>query len=473
MQRQRSGGLRKTLYWPIDHPWYVVLAVGVVLLTVHFVGTRSEPHHVRVAFPTAFNLVSGLSVDVDGLEVGKISGVHYVKDINGGSTIVDVGINDPQFWPLHAGTTVESRWGTTIGNGTRRLDLIPGPASAPVLPEGGIINAKDTLPAVDLDQVFKVLNPPTRANLRQWLIQMGNGLGGQAGGLHGGLNSAPPAVAAANGVLTDLALDTAALQGLITNGNRLTATLAARAPAISDLITVAARTFSTLSAHASNLQSTIQNAPAALVQARSTLARLDTSVGVLSALITDIAPGAAKLSPLAIAMRPALSQLRTIVPTAVATLNTATAAAPRITHLLNVATPFMPALKSDSSQLAPMVACLRPYAPELGSAITDANGWLQPYRLENPHGTPGVTYFGAQQGQYVRQHSARAIPEASVTTLHAYPPTISTQAFVAATGKQYALPRPPGYGVGQPWFIPECGITQNALNPANDPEQQK
>jgi hypothetical protein len=65
------------------------------------------------------------------------------------------------------------------------------------------------------------------------------------------------------------------------------------------------------------------------------------------------------------------------------------------------------------------------------------------------------------------------MPQASATSLHAYPQGLTTQAFVQATGKGYAEPRPPGLGVGQPWFIPECGVTRNALNPAADPEQQK
>src|SRR5438132_6616917 len=138
MQQERSNGLRKALNGLIDHPWYAVLAVGAVAFVLWAVGTRSQPHHVRAEFSSAFNLVSGLSVDVDGLEVGKISGVHYVNDLSGGRAIVDIGISDSQYWPLHAGTTVETRWGTTIGNGTRRLDLIPGPSSAPAIPDGGI-----------------------------------------------------------------------------------------------------------------------------------------------------------------------------------------------------------------------------------------------------------------------------------------------------------------------------------------------
>jgi ABC-type transporter Mla subunit MlaD len=470
VQLQRGHRLRRLLHWVLDHPWYVLLAAVVVLFTNWVIGTRSEPHHVRAEFTNAFNLVSGLPVDIDGLQVGKIAGVQFDNSTPGGGAIVTIGISDSHYWPLHQGTTVQSRFGSTIGNGTRRLDLNPGPASAPVIPEAGVIDTKDTLPTVDVDQVLNVFTQNTRTHLKRMLGNVANGVRGQAQALHDGLNSAPSALVAANGVLSDLASDTYALQGLVINGDQLTSTLALRAPAISDLVTVAGRTFAVVAAHAAGVQQSIQSLPGALTEARGTLSMLDSSVGILSGLITDLRPGAAQLSPLARAMGPALAELHSIVPTGVATLTQATAAAPSITRLLHVGIPFMPKVQSVTSQLAPMVACLRPYAPELGGALVAGNSWISTYVLERPNAAPGVTFTGARQGPFVRQHGVRAMPEASASSLHAVPPGISTKTFINATGLQYAEPRPPGLGVGQPWFLPQCGAGPNSLNPADDPE---
>jgi ABC-type transporter Mla subunit MlaD len=462
---------RRALDWILDHPWYLVLVAAIVVFVNWALGTRSEPHHVRAEFTSAFNLVSGLPVDVDGLQVGKISGVRYDNSVGGGAAIVDVGISDSRYWPLHQGTTVASRWGSTIGNGTRRLDLLPGPDSAPVIANGGVIQTHDTLPAVDLDQVLNVFTGRTRGHLTRMLGNLDAAVNGQSPALHDALSSASPAVASANGVLSDLQSDSYALQGLITGGDQLTSTLASRAPAISDLVTVAGQTFATLAGHAGGLERSIHDLPGALSQARGTLVQLDSSVGILRHLVTDIAPGAAKLAPLAVTMQPALAELRSIVPTGVATLVQATRAAPSITSLLHVGTPLMPRLQTVTSQLAPMVACMRPYAPELGGAIVGANSWVSTYVLEKPSAAPGVTFTGAQQGPYVRQHGIRAMPQASAATVHAYS-AVTTPAFVAASGKQYAEPRPPGLSVGQPWFLPQCGAGPNSVNPAADPENR-
>jgi hypothetical protein len=318
---------------------------------------------------------------------------------------------------------------------------------------------------------LNVFNAKTRAQLTSMLGRLGAGVRGQVHGIHSALDNAGPAVNAANAVLRDLASDTVALRGLITNGDRLTSTLASRAPAIQDLVTVAGATFNALATHANGVQQTISSLPGTLVEARTTLRRLDGSVGTLQTLINTLAPGAARLSPLAAALRPALSELYTLVPTGVATLHAATTAAPKITRLLNVATPFMPLLQTDTGQLAPMVACMRPYTPELAAAVLEADSWMSTYELVPPHGTPGITYVGPTQGPFVRQGGVRAMPQASAATVDAN--TLTTQQFVNATGLQYAEPRPPGYAVGQPWFQPQCGVTPTALDPSKDPEQQR
>jgi hypothetical protein len=97
---------------------------------------------------------------------------------------------------------------------------------------------------------------------------------------------------------------------------------------------------------------------------------------------------------------------------------------------------------------------------------------MSTYELASAHGTPGTTFTGPAQGAFVRQHGVRAMPQVSATSVQSYPPGVSTQAFVQATGKMYAEPRPPGLGAGQPWFLPQCGVTPAALDPAQDPEQK-
>ncbi len=127
MEAQRGHRLRRTAYWVLDHPWYLLLALGVVLFTNWVIGTRSQPHHVRAEFTNAFNLVSGLPIEVDGLQVGMVSGVQFDNTTPGGGAIVTIGINDGRYWPLHQGAGLQTRFGSTIGNVTRAHLFTPLP----------------------------------------------------------------------------------------------------------------------------------------------------------------------------------------------------------------------------------------------------------------------------------------------------------------------------------------------------------
>src|ERR671914_661045 len=54
--------------WVLKHPWTILLIAGSLLFAWWVAGTRSQPHYVKAAFPTAFNLARGLDVQIDGVE---------------------------------------------------------------------------------------------------------------------------------------------------------------------------------------------------------------------------------------------------------------------------------------------------------------------------------------------------------------------------------------------------------------------
>ena len=391
-----------------------------------------------------------------------------------GEAIVSIGISDHDYYPLHQGATVQERWGSTIGNGTRRLDLVPGPASAPVIRSGGIIQTQDTTSAVNLDSVLNVFTQRTRKHLTRMLGDLGAGIKGESAALHSGLNSAPAAFTAANGVLSDLASNTYALQSLIVNGDRLTATLASRAPAISDLVTVAGRTFTALSENAAGLQQSIADLPGALTETRGTLARLDTSVGTLTTLITDLRPGAAQLSPAGGGDAPGAVRAAEHRADGGGDAH----AGDRRSARDHQAAEAGGALDAEGpvGQLAARADGRVHPAVRAGARECDRRGEqldLYVRTREAECGASGVTFSGARQGPYVQQHGVRAMVQASAASLHAYPPgTISTKTFTQLAGKQYAEPRPPGLSVGQPWYQPQCGAGPSSLNPSDDPESR-
>ena len=62
------------------------------------------------------------------------------------------------------------RLASLSGIANRYIDLRLGSAAAPKIPSGGVIGPQDTTSAVDIDQLFNTLNPPTRKGIQN-LIQ--------------------------------------------------------------------------------------------------------------------------------------------------------------------------------------------------------------------------------------------------------------------------------------------------------------
>jgi hypothetical protein len=179
---------------------------------------------------------------------------------------------------------------------------------------------------------------------------------------------------------------------------------------------------------------------------------MDGTLGTLQPLVDDLRPGAHQLSGLARDLRPALSDLRETVPSAVATFRTARRAAPGITALLREATPFAKGAGPALTRLAPMVACIRPYAPETAALLTTWTSWNQ---LKDSKGNIGRLW--ANEGV------------TSVTS------TVGLDAeTLTKTGLQnFALVRPPGMNAGTPAFNDSCGVTKRGVTASEDPEKGK
>jgi virulence factor Mce-like protein len=436
----------KIARFPIRRPWVVIGIVAAVALAYLIYEGRQQPYHVHAAFVSAVDLTPGLDVRVDGVNVGKVSSVDY----SGGEAIVGIGISDPRVYPLHQGTEAIIRYGTTVGNGTRRVDLVPGPSSAPTIPNGGIIPVQDTTTPVEFDQLFDTFNAQTRANTQSFFNDTATQLHGHAPQLSAGIHATPPALAGAAGLLGDLATDTNALQGLIYNANQATTTIAAHQPELQDLLSVAAGTFQTFAQRTQRIQQAIDGFAPTLTSARTTLARLDTSVNILNSLVTTLAPGAIKLQSLANVAAPALAELENVAPLAASTLRVGINEAPRVTSFLAQARPFMQQLSPVLSTSTPMLQCITPYAPELA-------GWASTWA--------SVGKNADSSSHYARIHVVEGLTAANGALLS------SAQALSLTPGLTYAFPRPPGLNAGRPQFIPACGYTEANLNPADDPER--
>jgi virulence factor Mce-like protein len=439
--------LRSSVNGVIDHPWVLIGAAALIAFVVWAAGTRSQDHHVRVAFDTAVSIAPGLDVQANGVDVGKVSKVS----LEDGRSIVEIGIDDESVWPLKQGTKAGIRFGSTIGNGTRRVEIFPS-ATGPDIPDGGIIANDQTQVPTEFDEVFQTLGPHTRADLSGGQKRLGAVVRGRGKRIATGIRSSSRALEPTSALLRELASDGTAITEFVDHTDAVTRTLAGHRPQISALLTVANQTFATFAANTGNLQAVLDRTPGTLAEARTTLARINPTLDHLDALATDIAPGSRALRPLAARARPAFADLRDIAPVALRTVRNVRRAAPAIDQLLRRATPFANDVTPALAGLAPIASCIRPYAPELAGFLSNWSSF--------------------SKNVDVHSNYARIRAVVSETAFNDVP-NIPTSALTSVAGTTYAGLRPPGLNAGQPWFMPECGVGKDVVDPGKDWEDTK
>jgi len=423
----------------------LALAAALTAVVAVLVLTGNGQHQLRAEFTAALQVRPGQEVRVAGRVVGSIQSVA----LSDGRALVTLGIDDSQ-WPLHAGTTAELRFGAAAAYASRYVQLRPGPAHEPALPEDALLPQADTITPVEFDQIYSTFGPRTRRNLGGTVAGVARTLSGHGGDIARDLTLGSPGTQRTANMLGDLGMDPAALGTLVTAGAQTVSALRATNPQLLGLVSHAADTFSVFADNAAALQASIERLPGTLSTTQHTLAHLDRSLNGLATLVSDLAPGAAGLLTTAPLLTRTLQTLGRIGPLARSTLERGTRQLPAVTRLLDTARPFLPALSRALNRLAPMVACVRPYAPEIGGYLGTWQG--------GPIDTVG--HFGALD--------IIQTPVQPGTTL------TSAEAVAQAHGAlRYAFPRPPGLNAGQPWFQPQCGAGPNALNPNLDPEARK
>jgi len=404
----------------------------------------SDSHVLRASFQGAVQVVKGQEVRLAGVKVGKVGSVRE----DDGQALLDLDISDDRVWPLHRGTIARLRFGTTVSYAARYVELLPGPKTAPALASGGVLTTSDTITPVEFDQIFNIYNGDTRRNLQRLIGNGAAALDDRADDLSGALQRTPGAFGELASLMREVGADRSALGVLAGQGARTSRALARVDGPLQRFVDSAATTFDELAARATAQRATLDRLPGTLHTTSDTLGRLDRSQSNLHALVADLRPGARGLRRLAGPAQRTLTTLNDVAPLATRTLRTGRRAAPSIRALLREGVGFMPQLRAAMDRLAPAIACMRPYGPEIAGALGTWAGFAKNY--------DGLDHYARTLVQAEPYPAGTNLSSQRVSTL--------------VPGVQYAFPRPPGLNVGQAWLQPQCGAGAQALDAARDPE---
>ncbi len=277
----------------------VVLAVVVVAVILLSGGSG---YQVNAVFQDASQIVSGDQVQIGGNTVGTVSKIALTRT---GQAQLTLSINDSNFTPLHQGTDATVRLASLSGIANRFVDLRLGPANAPKIPSGGVIPTTATTSAVELDELFNTLNPPTLKglqNLIQGTASQYAGKGKQAQAAWQYLN---PAVAASSTLFAELNRRGGGdFTSFVTKSSKLLGDIAVKQADLTALVKNLGTTTGALASQKTALGSSIQQLPGFMAEADTTFVNLRNSLKALTPLVNASKPVAPKLQKFLVQLRP-------------------------------------------------------------------------------------------------------------------------------------------------------------------------
>jgi phospholipid/cholesterol/gamma-HCH transport system substrate-binding protein len=277
----------------------VVLAVVVVAVILLSGGSS---YQVNAVFQDASQIVSGDQVQIAGNTVGTVSKIALTRT---GQAQLTLSIDDSNYTPLHQGTDATVRLASLSGIANRYVDLRLGPANAPKIPSGGVIPTTATTSAVDIDQLFNTLNPPTLKGLQNLIQGTASQYAGKGQQVQAAWQYLNPAVASSSTLFQELNRHNGGdFTSFVVKSGKLLSDIAVKQADLTALVKNLGTTTEALAAQKTALGQSIQRLPGFMALADTTFVNLRNSLDALTPLVNASKPVAPKLRKFLVQLRP-------------------------------------------------------------------------------------------------------------------------------------------------------------------------
>ena len=170
----------------------ILIAVGFALscfglalfLWIAFGGPvplKPESYRIEVPFEEATQLATESDVRISGVSVGKVKSIELSEAGSDANAQIEL---DPAYAPIPEDTQAQLRQKTLLGE--TYVELTPGDNGGEMLEEGGALPKAQVADSVQLDEIFRAFDEPTRAAFRAWMQGQASSLRGRGDDLVAG-----------------------------------------------------------------------------------------------------------------------------------------------------------------------------------------------------------------------------------------------------------------------------------------------
>ena len=310
----------------------------------------SEGYRVKVPFDEATQLAQESDVRISGVSVGKVKSIE-LNDEGLAEATIEL---DSAYAPIPSDTTATLRQKTLLGE--TYVELSPGSEEAEPLPEDGDLAAAQVADSVQIDEVFRTFDEPTREAFQAWMQTQAAAFKGRGDDFSAAIGSLEPFARQATEALRILDSDEQAVQGFVANGGEVFEALSERQGQLSGLIRASEQVFTTTANRNAELEEIFTAFPTFLRESRATLARLEEFAIDTDPLVTQLRPAARELSPTLTALGDLAPDLESFLRGFDDTITASRDGLPALQDLLD-------------DDLRPLLARIDPYFAELNSLL--------------------------------------------------------------------------------------------------------
>jgi phospholipid/cholesterol/gamma-HCH transport system substrate-binding protein len=358
---------------------------------------KAKPYEIRIPFREATQLAQQSDVRISGVSVGKVQNIELAP--NGEDALATVYLDD-KYGPIPRGTRAVLRTKTLLGE--TFVELTPGDADSPKLPDGATLPAANIAESVQLDEIFRTFDARTRAAFQEWQQQAAIAIQGNGQALSNAFAEFDPFFSEFDKLFRVLDTQRLAIRQLFSNGAVTFQALRGREGQLADLIRSSNAVFQTAAARDRDIEALFRAFPTFLDESRLTFDRLREFALNTDPLMRQLLPAAKELSPTFIALARFAPQAKGFFEGFGPVIERSDTAFPALRKFLRDDFPvLLRSIEPFSRNLNPILTGLGLYKRELAAAMANVaaatNGRLPTNAQgENIHFLRAIAPFGPE-----------------------------------------------------------------------------
>src|SRR5947208_1188126 len=201
---------------------------------------KPKGYRFTVSFGEATQLAHEADVRISGVPVGKVKDIQTNSKTGRSDAEIEL---KPEYAPLPSDARAILRQKTLLGE--TYVELTPGTAGAPKLREGGTLRESQVSSTVQLDEILRTFDKPTRQAFQTWMQEQARGIGSYGRDLNDALGNLAPFAEDTAHVADILNRQSGAVRSLISNTAVVFDAISARDGQLRSLILNANKVFQT------------------------------------------------------------------------------------------------------------------------------------------------------------------------------------------------------------------------------------